>query len=103
MPAYEEGVNGTIFRAVSATSGFRILNDAIHNHPKRRIKAERNLIQGGIAPKPPERFVPAWIRCGQSESELSQGWFVPCFVLSLARQHLSPRKHLQGTQVAAMG
>jgi hypothetical protein len=37
---------------VSAKSGLRILNVAIHNHPKRRTKAERDLIQGGIAPKP---------------------------------------------------
>jgi hypothetical protein len=30
---------------------FRILNSAIHQHPARRTKAERDLIQGGFAPK----------------------------------------------------
>jgi hypothetical protein len=35
------------------SSGFRILNVAIHNHPRRRTKAERNLFQGGIVPNLP--------------------------------------------------
>ena len=44
-------MNGTIFRPSRPHQASAILNVAIHNHPKRRTKTERDLIQGGIAPK----------------------------------------------------
>ena len=74
MPASQEGVNGTIFRRPrpDQTSAF-FLNVAIHNHPKRRSKAERDLFQGGIEPKPPERLVPAWIQVWSVGKRLVSG------------------------------
>src|SRR5208337_775968 len=48
--------------AVTATLCFRVLNVEIHKHPGRRTNAERDLVQGAFAPKPPVRPVPAWIQ-----------------------------------------
>ncbi len=45
-----------------------------------RTKAERNLIQGGFAPKPPADPFPHVSGCGQSESNFSQGWFPASFM-----------------------
>jgi hypothetical protein len=65
MPAYVEceknqilAVAATIcFQNATAKLCFQILNVAIPNRPNRRTKAEQDLIQGGIAPKPPVRSV----------------------------------------------
>jgi len=56
------------FQDATAKLGFRILNVAIHKRPSRRSNAERDLIQGGFAPKPRVR------------PDFSQGWFPPQFV-----------------------
>jgi hypothetical protein len=56
---------------------FRILSRAIHNHPGRRTKAERDLIQGGFAPKPPVRSVPASIQVCSVGKRLLSGLVPP--------------------------
>ena|SRR5271165_1567936 len=50
------------FPNATAKLCFRVLNVEIHKHPGRRTNAERDLVQGAFAPKPPVRPVPAWIQ-----------------------------------------
>ena len=61
------------FQNATAKLCFRILNVAIHNRPSRRTNAERDLIQGGFAPKPPVQPVPAWIQVWSVGKRLLSG------------------------------
>src|SRR5271165_3076183 len=48
-------MKGTILWPSRPQYDSKFLNAAIHNRPRRRTKAERDLIQGGFTPKPPVR------------------------------------------------
>jgi hypothetical protein len=50
------------FQNATAKIHFRILSVTISNHPSPRTKAERDLIQGGFATKPPARSVHGSLR-----------------------------------------
>src|SRR5271165_1232738 len=61
------------FQNATAKLCFRVLNVAIHKHPGRRTNAERDLIQGAFAPKPPVRPAPAWIQVWSVGKRLLSG------------------------------
>jgi len=65
------------FQNATAKLCFQILDVAIHSRPSRRTNAERDLIQGGFAPKHPVRSVPAWIRVWSVGKRLLSR-LVPC-------------------------